>query len=281
MNSAMGSGGARLGRQPGEKILVTGSSGVVGRRVMEELRRRGLAEDVIAFHGDISSRADIESAVSRAAPLGACLHLAAVVPVTAADADPVRTYEVNAIGTGHIVDAIGRRSKNSFVLHCSTSHVYAPCIAPLSESAPLEPVSTYGRSKLAAELLATDVASRQHIRLGIARVFSLWAEDQRGSFLYPSLQNKFSSVRPGDSVRVTGGNNIRDFLHADEVARLLVELMLRETRGVVNVASGTGTSVLEFAQHHAPDGVTMDSDDVVAPTSIVADTSRLSEVLRD
>jgi nucleoside-diphosphate-sugar epimerase len=206
--------------------------------------------------------------------------LAAVVPVAAADADPVRTFEVNALGTGCVIDAIARRSVDPYVLHCSTSHVYASTKHPLCESDPVEPTSTYGRSKLAAEALASDVATVRNVRLGIARVFSLWAEDQEGSFLYPTVMARLSEAKPGDSVQVTGGNNIRDFLHADDVARLLVELLARKAMGVINVASGQRTSVLDFARSHAPEGIAVESDDVAEPTSIVADTTRLKKLLR-
>lgn len=267
--------------EPSPKILVTGSSGIVGRRVIAELRRHGLNREIVEFGGDIASQNEVDDFITRMGRIAACIHLAAIVPVSTAEADPIRTYEVNAVGTGRIIDAIGRHSENAYFLHCSTSHVYAPSNVPLRESDPLDPGSTYGRSKLAAEMLASDVATRVQVRLLIARIFSLWAEDQAGTFLYPSLAKKFASAQPGGSVRVTGGNNLRDFLHADEVARLLVELLRRETDGVVNIASGRSTSVIDFARQHAPEGVRVESEDSVLATSIVADTTRLEEELRD
>lgn len=268
-----------FGAQAASKILVTGSSGVVGRRVVRELRRRGMGDQVAAFSGDVSSREAVKDFVTTTGDIGACVHLAAVVPVATVDANPVRAFEVNALGTGYIIDELGRQPGVPYVLHCSTSHVYAPSANPLHETAAVEPISTYGRSKLAAELIASDVAAKQNVKLGIARVFSLWAEDQQGSFLFPSMMARFSGAKPGDSVRVMGGNNIRDFLHADDVARLLVELLLREAVGVINVASGERTAVIDFARAHAPVGIAVNSDDVAEPTWIVADTTRLKEVL--
>ena len=280
MNTLPALGTDSAGPPGTRKILVTGSTGVVGRRVVSELRRRGVGDRVIEFSGDVSSREAVRDFVACSGPIGACIHLAAVVPIAAADADPVRTFEVNALGTGCIIDEIGRQSDTPYVLLCSSSHVYAPSIYPLHENAPVQPISTYGRSKLAAEMLATDVATLRNIKFGIARVFSLWAEDQQGSFLYPSLMARFSAAQAGESVRVIGGNSIRDFLHADEVARLIVDLLAREVTGIVNVASGRPTSVLDFALARAPDGVLVNSDDVADPTSIVADTTRLRECLR-
>ena len=279
MSLPVKSQGRASDRDSGKKILVTGSSGVVGRRLVQQLRERGFGDRTVAFFGDVSSGEDVKKFVDSAGCIGACVHLAAVVPLATANDDPVRTYEVNAVGTGRIIDAIGRKSENAYFLHCSTSHVYSPSGSPLSESAPTGPSSVYGRSKLAAEQLAADVASQRTVRLAVARIFSLWAEDQQGSFLYPSLMRRFSAAQPGDSVRVAGGSNVRDFLHADEVARLLVELLLREVSGVVNIASGEPRMVLDFARDHAPEGISVDSDDAGSATTIVADTARLRELL--
>jgi nucleoside-diphosphate-sugar epimerase len=281
MSSSGSSGTATSGDEPASRILVTGSSGIVGRRVVSELRSRGLSRQIIEFVGDISSQQEVNEFFIRTGRIAACIHLAALVPLATAEADPIRAYEVNAVGTGRIIDAIGQHSGDAYFLHCSTSHVYSASKVPLQESAPLEPSSTYGRSKLAAEMIASDVASRAQVRLLIARIFSLWAEDQEGTFLYPALAKKFAAAKPGESVRVTGGNNVRDFLHADEVSYLLVELLRRETQGVVNIASGRSTSVIDFARQHAPQGVRVESEDSAMATSIVADTVRLKDVLRD
>jgi len=281
MNVPAESGRVRSGDKSVTSIVVTGSSGVIGRRVVRELRRRRLNRPIVEFTGDITSEADVEMFMSRVDRIGACVHLAAVVPLARANADPVRTYEVNVLGTGRIIAAIRRHSEDAYFLHGSTSHVYSQSESALSESAPTGPVSTYGRSKLAAELIASDTASSYSTRLLVARIFSLWAADQEESFLYPSLMRRFAAARPGQPVGVPGGNNVRDFLHADEVARLLVELLLRETLGVVNVGSGRPQTILDFARIHAPEGVFVESEDSIVANSIVADTARLKEALRD
>lgn len=262
-------------------VLVTGATGTVGRRVIQELHDRGLGARIVQFEGDVASRVDVQKCLDRAAPVGSCVNLAAVVPVSDAKQNPIRAYQVNAIGVGIVVEEVSRRFENPYILHCSTSHVYGSSTRPLTEGSPTAPVSTYGRSKLAGELLASDVAESRNAQLGVARVFSLWAEDQTGSFLYPSLKAKFQASLIGEPVRVSGGNNVRDFLHARTVARMLTELFAREASGVVNVGSGEGTTVLDFARIHAPSGVPVESDDVPEPNAIVANIDRLLELLHE
>lgn len=261
------------------RILVTGASGILGRRVESALAGAGFRGEMVAFCGDVSSRAGIREFLSSSGEFDACLHLAAVVPVQSVEEDPVRAYEVNAIGTGLLASELSESSPDCHFVYCSSSHVYRSSAAPLTEESVTAPVTAYGRSKLAGEYLATDVAARGRISLGVARVFSLFAPDQDPSFLYPATLRRLADLGAGEALEVRGGRNVRDFLHADEVARILATLVLRRVEGVVNVGSGRPMTIVDFVRSIAPSGTSV----VEAPgqserTILVADISRLSRV---
>jgi nucleoside-diphosphate-sugar epimerase len=87
--------------------------------------------------------------------IDAVIHLAGIVGYPACDAEPARAVSVNVDGTRCITDAI---RPGTPLVHVSTCSVYGKTIADtLRETATAEPLTLYGRTKLAAEQLATSV----------------------------------------------------------------------------------------------------------------------------
>lgn len=142
-------------------VLVTGSAGRVGRRVVALLRARG--DTVTGFdlkplgsagpgYREVIGSFDDAAAVGRAIE-GAevVLHLGAFMSWLQADAG--RVYAANATGTFHLLAAAATAKLRRFVL-ASTGEVYPevrPRYLPVDESHPREPMSVYGLSKLLAE----------------------------------------------------------------------------------------------------------------------------------
>jgi len=142
-------------------VLVTGSAGRVGRRVVELLRARG--DTVTGFdlrplgraddgYREVVGSFDDPAAVARAID-GAevVLHLGAFMSWLPADA--ARVYAANATGTFHLLAAAAAAKLRRFVL-ASTGEVYPevrPRYLPVDESHPREPLSVYGLTKLLAE----------------------------------------------------------------------------------------------------------------------------------
>lgn len=142
-------------------ILVTGSAGRVGRRVVALLRERG--DTVTGFdlkplgivddgYREVIGAFDDTAAVAAAiAGADVVLHLGAYMSWLPADA--ARVYASNATGTYHLLAAAAAANVGRFVL-ASTGEVYPevrPRYLPLDESHPREPISVYGLTKLLAE----------------------------------------------------------------------------------------------------------------------------------
>lgn len=107
---------------------------------------------------------------------------------------------------------------------------------------PAEPVTPYGRAKLALlESLRETAAARSW---AWARVFFPYGPgDPPGRFV-PDLIDSLLARRPFDC---THGNQVRDFVFVDDVAEACVALLDAGCNGVYNVGSGTGTSLRELA----------------------------------
>ena len=142
-------------------VLVTGSAGRVGRRVVAHLLARG--DTVTGFdlqplaladagYREVIGAFEDPGAVARALDgAGAVLHLGAFMSWLPADA--ARVYAANATGTFLLLQAAASAKAKRFVL-ASTGEVYPevrPRYLPVDESHSREPLSVYGLTKLLAE----------------------------------------------------------------------------------------------------------------------------------
>lgn len=128
-------------------ILVTGGNGQVGRHLAAHAGVIALGRDDL----DICDPASVSTALDRHHP-DAVIHTAAFTHVDDCDRDPARAFRVNAGGTEIVAAACSDRGIR--LLHLSTDYVLnGPDTAGhrlLPEAVPA-PLSTYGRSKWAAE----------------------------------------------------------------------------------------------------------------------------------
>jgi dTDP-4-dehydrorhamnose reductase len=138
------------------RILVTGSEGMLGRRVVEEATRRG--HGVVGIDiGDVDL-VDAQAVFDRMASEQpeAVIHCAAYTDVDGAEADEEQATVVNGEAASHVAAAAGRHG--AFVVAVSTDYVFAgDADRPYVESDPPAPQTAYGRSKLAGEQAVTDV----------------------------------------------------------------------------------------------------------------------------
>lgn len=170
-------------------------------------------------------------------------HLAALsVPVDCGTIDPTpRAIEVNVNGTGRLLELAAELTRRPRVLLISTSHVYGGATKErhiFDESTPPAPRRAYGKTKWAAEQLATRAQQEQGLEVLIARSFQHTGPRQEPRLMLPEWVAQF--VRKGnDPVRVKhldtwiDVSDVRDVVRA---YRLLADH--GERGGTYNVGSG-------------------------------------------
>ncbi len=109
---------------------------------------------------------------------------------------------------------------------------------------PLHPDTIYGRCKLAASLVLEAAAIAGAGSSAWARIFHPYGSGEPPGRFIPSL---IRGLLRGEAVACSHGGQIRDFIHVDDVAGGLVELLASEASGAFNIATGRGTSLREFA----------------------------------
>lgn len=157
------------------------------------------------------------------------VHLAAVVGYPACDANPQEAEETNVEATRQLCAlADGRR-----VLLASTGSCYGSVQGLCTEDTPLSPLTRYGRTKREAELAVATVGGV------ILRFATLYGPSPR--MRWDLLPNAFCLTAVREVVlRVFEGHARRTFLHVEDAAALITQLLWCPCTGIYNVGTPTG-----------------------------------------
>ena len=153
------------------KLLVTGREGQLARSIAERAPdHAGLA---IVFtsrsEADLSSSGSVAEAIAAVRP-DLVVNAAAYTAVDQAEEEPALAFRINAEGAGEA--AAAARKVGAAFIQISTDYVFDGAAAePYREDAPTEPLSVYGRSKLAGEK-AVRAVNPEHVILRTAWVYS-------------------------------------------------------------------------------------------------------------
>lgn len=153
------------------RILVFGAAGQVGGALGAEAAERGWPLTGLAHADlDIADAGGTADAVQRLQPT-LVVNAAAHTAVDAAEDEVERAFQVNRDGAGNIARACARHGVP--LVHLSTDYVFDGELGrPYREDDPTNPLSVYGRSKLAGEAAVRDAGGRALI-LRTSRVFGV------------------------------------------------------------------------------------------------------------
>src|SRR4030065_2069523 len=117
----------------------------------------------------------------------------------------------------------------------------------LSEEMLPQPDNPYGYAKNALRQQLQYLQSIRPFNLAWARLFYTYGEGQAATSLYAALKG---AVMRGDKVfNMSGGEQLRDYLHLSEIARQIVRLaMSQRDTGVINICSGDAVSVRRLVE---------------------------------
>ncbi len=260
-------------------VLVTGGAGFVGSWLVRALVGRG--EHVVIFddlsrvgssdrltalkqlegvefqQGDIVQAADVE-AVFEWGPFRAVYHLAAQVAVTWSIEDPRRDFEVNALGSFNVIDAVRRHCPQARTVYMSSNKVYGGLDdlgwvedgdrlaleglpAGVGADRPLDPATPYGVSKACGEGYFKDSAHTYGMESVVLRASCIYGPRQSQQEDQGWVAWFAKAVSVGLPLRIFGdGKTTRDMLFVSD----LVDLYLRILDGppapgiVLNVGGG-------------------------------------------
>ena len=145
------------------RILITGAFGQLGHSLQSVLSKKSNYELICTGRNvkkgqegiplDIRNQVALKELINTTAP-DILINLAAMTNVDACELNPKLAGEINVAGLEHICDSFKGK-----IIHLSTDYVFDGTSGPYKEDDPLNPISIYGKTKLASEhiLLEKDI----------------------------------------------------------------------------------------------------------------------------
>lgn len=122
----------------------------------------------------------------------------------------------------------------------------------LSEDLPTQPTNPYALAKDTLRRMLESLQTEQPFELTWARLFYVYGDGQNPSSLLPLLERAIQSGEP--EFRMSGGEQLRDYLPVTEVARYLCRMATDpDGWGVVNCCSGQPISVRRLVEDYLQD----------------------------
>ncbi|MCB1119366.1 MAG: UDP-glucose 4-epimerase GalE, partial [Chlamydiia bacterium] len=294
------------------KILIVGGAGYIGSHLFHYLQRkgvesvaidnlsRGLSHAIPQTHlvvGDLANKETL-SAVFDTHPISAVMHLASLVDLDASLCHPDRYYRENCVHSLNLLEVMQQHGVNKLIFSSSAAVYGSPTHSPIPETDPMMPLSPYGESKAAVEMML----KRFHTAYGIdscsLRFFNAAGADPEGQHhhyypddfhLIPRLLRDKRATIYGTDHSTPDGTCIRDYIHVWDLAEAhhLAMNWLKTNPGAhaFNLGSGQGFSVSQVIR--AIEEVTGETLPQTVgqkrpadPPQLVADTTKAHTLLK-
>jgi len=259
-------------------VLITGGAGYIGSHMVLTLADAGeravvldnlstgfawaVPDGIPLIIGETGDQTSVARLI-RSHGVTSIIHFAASIVVPDSVRDPLGYYRNNTVNTRALIECAIENGVRDFIFS-STAAVYGnPTQIPVTEDAPLAPISPYGSSKLMSEIMLRDAATAHGLRYAILRYFNVAGADPQCRTGQSSkdathlikvavetalgLRAKLSVF--GTDYPTSDGTCVRDYIHVSDLARAHSDVLWHLRSGgpslTLNCGYGHGFSVLE------------------------------------
>jgi UDP-glucose 4-epimerase len=261
-------------------ILVTGGAGYIGSHTVVQLLNAGFdvvvldnlcnsnkivfdriktitGKSVTFIQGDVRSRTDLQMLFQHHS-INAVMHFAGLKAVGESEANPLRYYDNNVVGSLILFEEMVKANINTLVFSSSATVYSDPSTVKYHENTPLEPINVYGRTKLIIENILFDLKKTQpEWSIAILRCFNPVGAHESG-LIGENASGKPNNLMPyiaqvavgkrdellifGDDYPTPDGTGLRDYIHVDDLVagHLAAFNALKTESSIITVNLGTG-----------------------------------------
>ncbi len=259
-----------------DSILVTGSSGFIGSKIIEKLSKSKVLTD--SYN---SKRIDLRNInqVLNMDSVDTVIHLGGKIPSKELKWNDY--FENNVSGTLNILEYCIKKKVKKLIY--VSSYVYGkPEYCPIDEKHPINPHNAYSWSKYFAERLCQFYCNRSKLNLIILRPFNIFGESMNEGFL---LTNLINTVRTEKKNTIINKNSKRDFLYIDDFVDLILKIKDHDCKfEIFNVGAGISFSfddIIKKIEHITSKKLNLDylEDNKIFIGDIQADISKIQDKL--
>ncbi|MGH3987061.1 MAG: NAD-dependent epimerase/dehydratase family protein [Pseudonocardiaceae bacterium] len=275
------------------RVVITGGAGFVGRVAVAAFASRGNPVTVVdrrahpdpavrSVVGDLTDPGVIADALDGGDVTGV-VHLAALTSVLRSVNHPAATYQANVAVTQDLLECCRQAGIGRFILASTNAVIGDAGHTTVSEAAPLRPLTPYGATKAAAEMLLCGYAGAYDMDTCALRFTNIYG---------PGMGHKDSIVARmmraalnGQGIQIYGdGLQRRDLVHVDDVSQAVLAAWDRRFTGTAIIGSGHSVTVLELLEAaRTVTGSALDAEHIAAKPgempAVIVDISRAREQL--
>jgi len=258
-----------------ERVLVTGADGFIASHLIDYIRDKEPGNEVYATCRRLADKkniihrlkeitlVDMEltdyhsvfNAVKVTMP-DKIFHIAGQSFVPSSWTSPAGTFETNAVGTAHVLEAARQLVPQAYIQVAGTSEEYGlvhPFECPINEDIqPLRPLSPYGVSKVAADLFGWQYARSYGMNITRTRTFNTTGPRRGEMFVTSDFAKQVALIEAKKQTPMIVHGNleaIRDFTDVRDTVRAYWLLSdIRGTGDVFNICSGNGHTMLDVLE---------------------------------
>jgi len=242
-------------------VVITGANGFLGRHVARSFAQKG--HRVLGIgHGEWSRKdwgswglsewyqddVTLQTLNQHAQSPSTIIHCAGSGSVAFSIENPLTDFERTVETTAHVLEYVRTSAPSCRVVYPSSASVYGTAEAlPIREDCRFAPISQYGVHKMISEELVASYARQFGTSASIVRLFSVYGCGLRKQLLWDACC-KFAKQ---DNIFLGTGDEVRDWLHVEDAAELLLTAAEYSSTlcPVVNGGSGEGVTVREVLVH--------------------------------
>ncbi len=224
-----------------KKILITGSKGFIGSRIVKEFLDSG---DLDIVEYDIVDGLDICNAVQldrvfAKENFDVVIHLAALAGVVGGEENHISYINVNILGTKNVVECCRKYGvkllffSSSSVLGGNKDEEYG-----LRENDLYNPIGVYGFSKMLGEYFVKN----GDIKYTIVRPFSVYGEGGRHDMV---IYKWLDQIKRREKITVYGTNTVRGYTYVGDVSKAIFDLVSNNifNNGIIHIGGNEKVSI--------------------------------------
>ena len=241
------------------KVLLVGGNGFIGSHIQDLLLRRGHAVRVLDAMPEkyrpalpdvdyrVGSSADPSALSESLVGIDSVVYLASTTVPSTSNADVRWDIESNLIPLVATLDGMKRTGVEHIVFLSSGGTVYGVTDdGPVQETAPLDPICSYGVVKVASEKYLGMYSHLYGLRPLVLRPSNPFGPRQCHEGVQGFISTSLMKLRRGEPIEIWGdGSVVRDYVYVEDLALAAVLGIETSATGAINIGSGVGRSLTQ------------------------------------